>query len=77
MCAEGMQVYMTYIQKNTQYVIMILTGSGMRVLVVGEISSNRKLAAVETWTDPVKEHESAELKWEKNWNQNRHFKVAP
>ena len=26
----------------------------MRVLVVGEISSCRKLAAVETWTDPVK-----------------------
>ena len=26
----------------------------MRVLVVGEISSSRMFAAVETWTDPVK-----------------------
>lgn len=36
-----------------KYVITVLRWKGMRVLVLGNIITSRKLAAAETWTDLV------------------------
>ena len=47
----------------------------MRVLVVGEISSSRKLTTVETWTDPVKGACISRVKMRKKLGPEQMFKL--
>ena len=47
----------------------------MRVLVVGRISTSRKLAAVETWTDAVKGASISRVEKRKEMGPEQMFKL--
>ena len=58
-----------------KYVIITLCGQRMRVPVVGEISSSRKLAAMERWTDPVKRAWNSRVEMREKLGPEQTFKL--